>query len=87
MANPRAVPEEEEFDDEVDMDMDEEEDEDGFDPLMAVLTTEDGETIADALSAIKDATEKIADALVMQNKILIKVLSAISAKTAPEVSS
>ena len=67
-------------DEELDLDEDEEMDEgaDMMDLLGSFLSTEEGETIATALVSMKDATEKIADALAMQNKILVKILSAIS---------
>jgi len=60
---------------------DEEEDEMMVDPmemLGSFLATEDGETIATALVGLKDSTEKIALNLEMQNKILVKILSAVS---------
>ena len=64
-------------------DEDEEMDFDGdmVDPmemLGSFLATEDGETIATALVSLKDATEKIALNMEMQNKILVKILSALS---------
>ena len=70
------VPEEE-------MDEMEEEDEfddmpDAFEALTSLLATEDGETIATTLVSLKDATEKIGLHLEMQNKILVKILSAVS---------
>jgi hypothetical protein len=73
MADP-TIPEHEEMEEDEEFD-----DEDGFDPMMSILTTEDGETLATILVSIKDATEKIASALDTQNKILIKVLSTLSA--------
>ena len=63
---------------------DEDEDEMMGDPmemLGSFLATEDGETIATALVGLKDSTEKIALNLEMQNKILVKILSAISKPT------
>ena len=67
------------------MDEDEEMVEMGFgDPMEALgafLATEDGETIATAMVGLKDATEKISLNLEMQNKILVKILSAISSKS------
>jgi hypothetical protein len=63
---------------------DEEEDEDemceedGFDPIMSVLMTDDGETLPTILVSLKSAVEKIADTLDTQNKILIKLLSAMA---------
>ena len=79
---PKMVPEEEPEEDDEEMD----EDEDGFDmegvdmleALGSLLATEDGETIATTLVSLKDATEKIALNMEMQNKILVKMLSAVS---------
>lgn len=73
------VPEEEEED--LDEMMDEEMDfGDPMEALGAFLATEDGETIATALVSLKDSTEKIALNMEMQNKILVKILSALNAK-------
>lgn len=69
------IPEDEE------LDLDDDEMDDGadmMDLLGSFLSTEEGETIATALVSMKDSTEKIADALAMQNKIMVKILSAIS---------
>ena len=78
---PPSPPEE---DEEEDLDETEEMDEMDFDDPMealgAFLATEDGETVATALVGLKDATEKISLNLEMQNKILVKILSALSAK-------
>ena len=67
--------------DEEDLDETEEMDEMDFgDPMEALgafLATEDGETVATALVGLKDATEKIALNLEMQNKIMVKILSAM----------
>jgi len=68
---------EDEEDDEMDMDPGA----DMMDALGSMLTTEEGDTIATALVSLKDATERIADSLEMQNKILVKILSAV--KPAP----
>jgi len=78
------LPEEDE-DEEIDLG-DEEDDEmdmggDMMDVLGSMLTTEEGDTIATALVSLKDAAERIADTLEMQNKILVKILSAV--KPAP----
>jgi hypothetical protein len=66
--------------------MDEEEDEmegmDMFEALGNLLATEDGETIAEISKRQADAAEKIALNLEMQNKVLVKILSAIT-KLAP----
>jgi hypothetical protein len=67
--------EEEEFDEEEDEEMDEYPD--MFDALSSLLATEDGETVATALVSTKDAVERIATSLEMQNKILVKILSAM----------
>jgi len=78
---PPPPPEEEE-------DEEEEEFEEGPDFLEAMasfLATEDGETIATILTATKDATEKIATQLEMQNKILVKILTEMKTKAIPEV--
>lgn len=81
---PEQIPdieEDEELEDE-----DEEDDEMGgmdmFEALGSLLATDDGETIASSLSSLKDAAERIAMSFEMQNKILVKILSAISS-TAP----
>ena len=77
---PKPVPEEE-------IDLDEEDEEmeeypDMFEALGSLLATDDGETIATALVSTKDAVERIATSLELQNKILVKILSAIN-KPAP----
>ena len=70
------IPEDEELDE---MEEDEfDEMPDAFEALTSLLATEDGETVATALVGLKDATEKIALNLEMQNKILVKILSAVS---------
>jgi hypothetical protein len=76
-------------DDEEEMEMDEEMDEDDmeegmdmFEALGSLLATEEGETVAMTLVGLKDATEKIAQCMEMQNKILVKILSAMSKQTA-----
>ena len=80
-----SPPHDDEEDDE-DLDETEEMDEMDFgDPMEALgafLATEDGETIATAMVGLKEATEKISLSLEMQNKILVKILSALSAKSA-----
>jgi hypothetical protein len=79
---PPPSPPHEDEEDEEDLDDTEEMDEMDFgDPIEALgafLATEDGETVATALVGLKDATEKIALNLEMQNKILVKILSAVS---------
>ena len=73
---PAPPPPEEEEDD-----FDEEDFEDGPDMLEALaslLATEDGETIATLLAGSKEATEKIALQLEMQNKILVKIVAALN---------
>ena len=69
--------EDEDGDDMGDFDGDEM-DMDPMDMLGNFLATEDGETIATTLVSLKDATEKIALNMEMQNKILVKMLSAVS---------
>ena len=66
--------------DEDDEDMDEEMDEgmDMFEVLGSLLATEDGETTASILHRLSESTEKIAMNLEMQNKIMVKILSAMS---------
>ena len=69
-----------EEDDNIEMDEEEMEFEDGpdlIDALGGFLATEDGDTIATTLVSLKDATEKIAVGIEMQNKILVKMLSAM----------
>ena len=77
----QEIPEDEEIDIEDDEEMDEMEDEgmDMLDALGSLLATEDGETIAMSLVGLKDATERIAAGMEMQNKILVKILSALNA--------
>ena len=77
-------PEDEELDMGEDEEMDEEMDEgmDMFEALGSLLATEDGETIAEIQKRQADAAEKIALNMEMQNKILVKILSAIT-KMAP----
>lgn len=75
---PKVVPEPEP---EPDVDIEDEdegeefEEMDMFEALSSLLTTEDGETIATALVGLKEATDKIATCLEVQNKILLKVLT------------
>lgn len=80
---PVQEPEEDEEEDEDDFgDEDMEEGMDMFEALGGLLSTEDGETIATSLASLNAATERIALNFEMQNKILVKILSAIS-KLAP----
>jgi hypothetical protein len=67
-----------EEDDEMDMDMD------MMENFASMLTTEDGDTVATALVSLKDATERIADTLEMQNKILVKILSTLKTTQPPK---
>jgi hypothetical protein len=71
------------------MEMDEEDEEfeegegmDMFEALGSLLATEDGETVAMSLAGLKESTDKIALGIEMQNKILVKILSALT-KSAP----
>ena len=76
---PSPPPEEDEEEDLDEMEeMDEMDFGDPMEALGAFLSTEDGDTVATALVGLKDATEKIALNLEMQNKILVKILSAVS---------
>jgi len=76
---PSPPPEEDEEEDLDEMEeMDEMDFGDPMEALGAFLSTEDGETVATAMVGLKDATEKIALNLEMQNKILVKILSAVS---------
>ena len=72
---PPPPPVEEEEEEEEELDEFEEGDEFGeadlLDALSSWFTTEDGETVASAMSGVKTALE-------MQNKILIKILSAMT---------
>jgi len=66
------VPENEEMTfDEEDEDMEMDEGVDLLDALSQMFTTEDGETVASAMAGVKTALE-------MQNKILVKILSALT---------
>ena len=84
MSRPRQPPpkivqheeEPEEFDEEEDEEF--EEGMDMFEALGSLLATEDGETIATALVGLKEATEKIALNMEMQNKILVKIAAAMN---------
>jgi hypothetical protein len=87
---PAPTPEPEIPEDEDEMDMDEDEeidlDDGGVDLLEALgsmLTTEEGDTLATAMVSLKDATERIATSLEMQNKILVKILSAMKPAAVP----
>ena len=72
------IPEDEEIDfQDDDEEMMEMEGVDMMEALGSMLTTEEGETLATALVSLKDATERIAASLEMQNKILVKILSAM----------
>ena len=83
MSRPRQPPTSpvQEEDENIEMDEEEMEFEDGpdlIDALGGFLATEDGDTIATTLVSLKDATEKIAIGIEMQNKIMVKILSALS---------
>jgi hypothetical protein len=71
-------PEDEEEDDE---ELEDFEEVDMFDALGGLLATEEGETVATALVGLKDAAEKIALNLEMQNKILVKIAAAVQKMT------
>lgn len=88
---PTPEPEIPEDDDEMDMDDDEIDLDDGgvdlLEALGSMLTTEEGDTLATAMVSLKDATERIATSLEMQNKILVKILSAMKPTVVPAESS
>jgi len=69
------------------MDMEDDDGEDDgmdmFEALGSLLATEEGETVAMTLVGLKDATERIAQCMEMQNKILVKILSAMSKTACP----
>jgi len=74
-------------DEEMEMDEEDEEFEEGegmdmFEALGSLLATEEGETVAMSLAGLKESTDKIALGIEMQNKILVKILSALT-KSAP----
>jgi len=71
---PPPEEEEDEFDEEEDF----EDGPDMLEALASLLATEDGETIATLLAGSKEATEKIALQLEMQNKILVKIVAALN---------
>ena len=76
----QEIPDEEEELEEME-EMDEDDMDEGmdmFEALGSLLATEEGETIATTLVGLKDATEKIAQCMEMQNKILVKILTAMS---------
>jgi hypothetical protein len=52
----------------------------GEDALVSLLTTDEGETITSVLDKLAGSTEAIAKHLEKQNVILVKILSALSAK-------
>ena len=76
-AMPPKIVQEEPEEDEEDEEMEEFGD-DVFEALGSLLATEDGETIATTLVSLKDATEKIALNMEMQNKILVKIAAALN---------
>lgn len=82
----RPIPEEEpDEDEEIELEDDEEDMDgmDGIDALTSLLATEDGDTVATSLQSLANSAEKIALGLEMQNKILVKILSAVSKAPAP----
>ena len=86
MSRPRAPPpkivqEEEELDEIEDEDEEGDEFDEGmdmFEALGSLLATEEGETIATALVSLKDAAEKMALNMEMQNKILVKIAATLN---------
>jgi hypothetical protein len=75
-----TVPEDEELDL-----GDEDEEEFGEDMLVSLLTTEDGDTIPTILAGLAGSMDAIAKHLEKQNVILVKLLSALTAKAPPPV--
>jgi len=75
MADHDNIPEDEEMNMDEDMDFD-----GGEDALVSLLTTDEGETITSVLDKLAGSTEAIAKHLEKQNVILVKILSALSAK-------
>lgn len=59
-------------------------DDEGFgeDMLLSVLTTENGESIPTILSSVASSMDAISKHLEKQNVILVKILTALSAKPA-----
>ena len=75
---PKIVQEEEEPEEDEEDDEEFEDGVDMFEALGGLLATEDGETIATALVGLKEATEKIALNMEMQNKVLVKIAAALN---------
>ena len=75
MADHDNIPEDEEMNMEEDMDFD-----GGEDALISLLTTDEGETITSVLDKLAGSAEAIAKHMEKQNVILVKILSALSAK-------
>jgi len=48
------------------------------DMLISLLTTEEGQNVCDVLTDLKSQIEIIGQQLAMQNKILVKMLTAIT---------
>ena len=71
-------PEPVEDDDEEEMDDEEMDEYDGVDILSSLLATEEGESVADILSGIRESMDKIALNLEMQNKVLVKIVAALN---------
>jgi len=84
---PKIVQEEPEEEDEEEEMEEFDEGMDMFEALGGLLATEDGETIATTLVSLKDATEKIALNMEMQNKILVKIAAALNKMVATPVPS
>ena len=81
---PRPPPPEPVEDDDDEEEMDEEMDEyDGVDILSSLLATEEGESVADILSGIRESMDKIALNLEMQNKVLVKIVAALNKVATP----
>jgi len=53
------------------------------DTLINVLTTEEGQNVADLIAELSSNIEIVGQQMVIQNKILVKVLAALSAAKVP----
>lgn len=74
-------PEDEELDLGEDEEMEEDDMDEGmdmFEALGSLLATEDGESLAEIQKRQADSTEKLVLHLEMQNKIMVKILSALT---------
>jgi hypothetical protein len=54
------------------------------DILLSLLTTEEGKNLTEAVVDLKAHIEVIAQQLTMHNKIMVKILTALSQKSEPQ---